>query len=388
MRIEQATSRLHFVTTEHVNWVIYDGEDGILLIDSGYLGQWDLLRESLRQLGKEPADVAAVLITHAHADHIGGASRLAAEQGTPVYARAEEVPHLRRERIEQVGPVDVLRNALRPGVLPWALAILPLIEGQPKLAVPSAQRVPRLADGAIDLPGRPEAIAASGHTSGNTMFHFPDEGAVVVGDASSPGTGRPAGRARSCSSRCSTRTSARPVHPCEAWSRSMRSSSCPATGRPGGARRPMPSRAPWRGDQGSTRFAPPASGRQPFTAPAMTPATSCRPAMARTSSRGAATRKTPAITRPVSEVNAPRSWGTTSGIVSCDLITTDGQKKLFHEPMNVNSASVAAAGRAAGRPIDQNVRNSDAPSTRAASMSSYGSASLRYCVIQNTPNAP
>lgn len=37
MRIEQATSRLHFVTTEHVNWVIYDGEDGIRLIDSGYL---------------------------------------------------------------------------------------------------------------------------------------------------------------------------------------------------------------------------------------------------------------------------------------------------------------------------------------------------------------
>lgn len=183
MRIEQATSRLHFVTTEHVNWVIYDGEDGILLIDSGYLGQWDLLRESLRQLGRDPADVAAVLITHAHADHIGGASRLASEHGTPVYARAEEVPHLHRERLEQVGPVDVLRNALRPGVLPWALAILPLVEGQPKLAIPSARRVPRLADGTIDLPGRPAAIAASGHTSGNTMFHFPDEGAVVVGDA-------------------------------------------------------------------------------------------------------------------------------------------------------------------------------------------------------------
>src|SRR5690606_31748966 len=35
----------------------------------------------------------------------------------------------------------------------------------------------------------------------------------------------------------------------------------------------------------------------------------------------------------------------------------------------------------------QKTRNTDAPSTRAASMSSYGSASLRYCVIQKTPKA-
>lgn len=35
------------------------------------------------------------------------------------------------------------------------------------------------------------------------------------------------------------------------------------------------------------------------------------------------------MTSPVSDVNAPRSCGTTRGIVSCDRITTDGQKKLF-----------------------------------------------------------
>src|SRR5665647_592322 len=102
----------------------------------------------------------------------------------------------------------------------------------------------------------------------------------------------------------------------------------------------------------------------------------------------AATRNTPDMTKPVSVVNAPRSCGMTSGIVSCERITTDGQKKLFHEPTKVNSASVAAAGRAAGIAIDQKVRNIDAPSTRAASTSSNGSADWRYCVIQNTPKAP
>ena len=65
----------------------------------------------------------------------------------------------------------------------------------------------------------------------------------------------------------------------------------------------------------------------------------------------------------------------------------NGQKKLFQAVTNVNSPSIAAAGRAAGRPIVQKVRNDVAPSTRAASMSSSGTDWRRYCVIQNTPNA-
>ncbi len=65
----------------------------------------------------------------------------------------------------------------------------------------------------------------------------------------------------------------------------------------------------------------------------------------------------------------------------------NGQKKLFHALTKVNSPSIAAAGRAAGTPTVRNVRNEVAPSTRAASMSSSGTAWRKYWVIQNTPNA-
>ena len=65
----------------------------------------------------------------------------------------------------------------------------------------------------------------------------------------------------------------------------------------------------------------------------------------------------------------------------------NGQKKFVHEPTKVNRASIAAAGRAAGSATFQNVRIIEHPSTRAASMSSKGSASSRYWVIQNTPKA-
>ncbi len=55
--------------------------------------------------------------------------------------------------------------------------------------------------------------------------------------------------------------------------------------------------------------------------------------------------------------------------------------------MKVNSASMAAAGRAAGKPMYQKVWNMLAPSMRPASISSSGRDWLMYCVIQNTPKA-
>src|SRR5690606_39339544 len=69
------------------------------------------------------------------------------------------------------------------------------------------------------------------------------------------------------------------------------------------------------------------------------------------------------------------------------LRTMNGQKKFVQVATKVNSPSIAAAGRAAGSATCQNVRIIDAPSTRAASISSSGSVPRRYWVIQKTPNA-
>ena len=67
--------------------------------------------------------------------------------------------------------------------------------------------------------------------------------------------------------------------------------------------------------------------------------------------------------------------------------TMNGQKKLVQVATKVNRTSIAAAGRAAGTPTCQKVRIIEAPSMRAASISSSGTACWRYWVIQNTPNA-
>jgi glyoxylase-like metal-dependent hydrolase (beta-lactamase superfamily II) len=180
--ISRVSERVRFVHTEHVNWVVYLGTDGVTLIDSGYSGQRDLLIASLQALGCRPDGVSAVLITHGHADHLGGAAWLAEQLGTPVHAHAAEVPNVQRTLVQQAGPVDVVRNVLRPGVARWAMAIVPLLEGRPHPAVPSVTSLPER-DGRIDVPGHPRALLVDGHTSGHTAYDFDGEGVLVVGDA-------------------------------------------------------------------------------------------------------------------------------------------------------------------------------------------------------------
>jgi glyoxylase-like metal-dependent hydrolase (beta-lactamase superfamily II) len=172
------TDDLHFVQGDLVNWAVAAGEDGVTLFDAGLPGDREDVLASLSQLGAGPGDVRAIVLTHAHVDHLGSGIWFAKEHGTPVFCHPDEVGHAKREYLEQVSPLDVAMNAWRPGWAPWALRLLRK-GGASRDGIPTAQ--PLTADVAAALPGQPVSIPTPGHTGGHCSFIV--DGVLVSGDA-------------------------------------------------------------------------------------------------------------------------------------------------------------------------------------------------------------
>lgn len=116
--VRQVADGTYLVHGGNTNWVILTDGDAVTLVDTGYPGDRRALLDSLAAVGSSPEAVAAVLITHAHNDHLGSAQYLRATHGTPVLLHEAEVPHARRDFLQQVSVGTVLRNVWRPGVLP------------------------------------------------------------------------------------------------------------------------------------------------------------------------------------------------------------------------------------------------------------------------------
>ncbi|MFI6807838.1 MBL fold metallo-hydrolase [Streptomyces luteogriseus] len=178
--VQQVADGTYLVHGSNTNWVILTEGDAVTLVDTGYPGDREQLLASLAQVGSSPEAVAAVLITHAHNDHLGSAEYLRAAHGTPVYLHEAEVPHARREFLHQVSIGTVLRNGWRPGVLPWAVHAL-RSGGTTPVPVTAPQAFPTA--GALDLPGRPVPVHTPGHTDGHCAYHLPGTGVLISGDA-------------------------------------------------------------------------------------------------------------------------------------------------------------------------------------------------------------
>jgi glyoxylase-like metal-dependent hydrolase (beta-lactamase superfamily II) len=201
----QVTGNVFFATGTAVNWVLLRDGSGLTLIDGGYPGDLAAVEATIRHAGGRPEDVRAILVTHAHVDHLGAVNPFHRRYGTPVYLDPAEVPHARREYLEQLSPARLAANLWRPGVLPWAARIVRAGATRNVAAVhagpfpvplpPDASWVPdqtSAPDGvvaagpsaaALDLPGGPVPVPTYGHTSGHTAYFLPAAGIVVTGDA-------------------------------------------------------------------------------------------------------------------------------------------------------------------------------------------------------------
>lgn len=70
------------------DWVacyLIDTGDGLILIDTAMHETCYLMLESIRELGYDPKDIKKILLTHAHADHVGAARTMKELTGAKLY---------------------------------------------------------------------------------------------------------------------------------------------------------------------------------------------------------------------------------------------------------------------------------------------------------------
>lgn len=176
--LTRITDNVYFAETDLVNWTVVSGADGVLLIDAGYPGSRTEVLDSVRELGFGPEDVRAILLTHAHVDHLGSAIWFAKTHGTPVFTHAAEVGHVHREYLEQASPVDVASRVWQPRYLAWSLALIRK-GGLTHEGIPTARALDESI--AAGLPGTPIAVPTPGHTGGHCSYLV--DGVLVAGDA-------------------------------------------------------------------------------------------------------------------------------------------------------------------------------------------------------------
>ena len=68
MRVADGIERIH---ENIINVYLVEEAGRLTVVDTGFPGNWPLLVAGLVGIGHMLADVEAILITHAHVDHVG-----------------------------------------------------------------------------------------------------------------------------------------------------------------------------------------------------------------------------------------------------------------------------------------------------------------------------
>jgi metallo-beta-lactamase class B len=80
----QVFDNLYYVGAKWVSAWLLESDQGLILFDALYGDLTDIAIDGIRQLGFDPDDVRYVIVSHAHYDHVGGASRFQEEFGAVV----------------------------------------------------------------------------------------------------------------------------------------------------------------------------------------------------------------------------------------------------------------------------------------------------------------
>jgi glyoxylase-like metal-dependent hydrolase (beta-lactamase superfamily II) len=181
--LERVTDRVYRVRDRFVNLYVVDAGQ-VILVDTGTKSAGPRIRATLRELGKEVADIDAVLLTHHHLDHVGTAGVWKREAGAELAIHEDDAKVLAGEERRRGTGVGLRGKVLvgLSGLFTRTMTVPPV----------RADRV-LPGRGTVELLGLTfEAVPARGHTLGSCAFLLGSEGVLFAGDAANARGGRPA----------------------------------------------------------------------------------------------------------------------------------------------------------------------------------------------------
>ncbi|MFI7547418.1 MBL fold metallo-hydrolase [Actinoplanes sp. NPDC049599] len=157
-----------------------------ILVDAGIPGSGHRIVDGIAAHGVDPADLALIVLTHAHIDHFGAAAHVREVTGAPIAAHRADLEPYRAGRAREpylpTGPFGALLSRL-PALHRTTHAV------EPDLVLDGPQRLDDLGVAARIMP-------TPGHTAGSVSV-LTDDGDLVAGDLIASSflgaiTGRPA----------------------------------------------------------------------------------------------------------------------------------------------------------------------------------------------------